>query len=152
MPFGCSSGNCTWQPFTSLGYAIPCRDVASEAQRTCATGSGTLGVNCTAIQYLIPRSNLSMTLYNGSISQTPSNVGSKQFTFLKSVTSGSFPGGYKSPTLFSFFIAQLLITRPNDTYNVADLANPAWNLTVCDANWGAKLYENLRVVRVEIHY
>lgn len=139
---GCTTGNCTWPPFTSLGVCSRCTTTTSSILPTCVIPSEMVNYNCTQLRYQF-LDDVSLILQNGSSSdQSTFN----KYTLLKSSVSDATPRGIQDPTQFSFALASFNINLKDGANNSAQLANPTWTLTNCSLGWCAKVYENLTMV------
>lgn len=121
--------------------------MASTATKICSGNNGTLGINCTVIEYQIPGSGLSLVLQNGSL-PTPladQGNGGTVYSLIQSVASPAKPNGPKAPQLFYFAVAQLLAGYTG-TDSISELENASWNVTSCSLEWCAQVYKGLEVV------
>lgn len=158
VDFGCLTGNCTWDAFSSLGLCSSCQDLSNTITPTCSdVGNET----CAQLTYTLSDYNLTLVLQNGSfveqgdINDPSARLGAngtenKIYTLVKSVAGDAHPGGLKDPRLFEFAVAQLLVDSTAElTYNSEDLQSPSWNITACAVSWCAKVYEDVEVVSLE---
>ncbi|KAH7047358.1 hypothetical protein B0J12DRAFT_741284 [Macrophomina phaseolina] len=158
VEFGCLTGNCTWDAFTSLGLCSSCQDLSNTITPICSDDEGSLlNGNCSQLTYTLSDYNLTLVLQNGSFidpqdlnntdtSPRTNVTDHKAYTLVKSVAGDAHPGGLKDPRLFQFAVAQLLVgSTAGLTYDSEDLQRPSWNITACAVSWCAKVYEDVEV-------
>lgn len=155
VDFGCLTGNCTWDAFSSLGLCSSCQDLSNAITPTCSSDVG--NETCAQLTYTLSDYNLTLVLQNGSFVEQgdindpnarldANGTENKIYTLVKSVAGEAHPGGLKDPRLFEFAVAQLLVDSTAElTYNSEDLQSPSWNITACAVSWCAKVYEDVEV-------
>ncbi|KAL1638916.1 hypothetical protein SLS58_008501 [Diplodia intermedia] len=172
IDFGCPTGNCTWDAFSSLGLCSACEDVSSSVTPTCSNSSSTeysselsgeaiANATCPQLTYtLAGYHNLSLVLQNGSLVERPHHTGASAgnalhgqdplgtlYSLVRSVAGEAYPAGVRDPRLFEFAVARLRVAEEasGEAWDASTLASPKWNVTACAVSWCAKVYEGVEV-------
>ncbi|KAL0256862.1 hypothetical protein SLS55_007671 [Diplodia seriata] len=169
--FGCPTGNCTWDAFSSLGLCSACEeDVSSSVTPTCSNSSteysselsadAIANATCPQLTYtLAGYHNLSLVLQNGSLVERPHSGASagnalhgqdplgSLYSLVRSVASEAYPAGVRDPRLFEFAVARLRVAEEasGGAWDASALASPKWDVTACAVSWCAKVYEGVEV-------
>lgn len=118
--FGCPSGNCTWERFTSLGFCSTCVDVSASTNITRSPNTGGLDEF-----------------------QTPGGPRITINQYERVATNLSYPSG--TLEAITAHLLSLVVAQRNEDKITSYWSN--YTVTECSIDWCAKQYSNITVVR-----
>jgi hypothetical protein len=134
--FTCSSGNCTWPEYGSLGICSSCEDFSNKAQKTCTPGDEINTIYC---DYSLPSEGITLS----TVMITPSTNDTAGGTIMNSTVASS---GLRPRVLTRIGILRVdedeyeqMRKHPN---NYTDVPK---SIHVCELDWCLKEYESAKV-------
>lgn len=182
LEYGCSTGNCTYTDFVSLGVCHTCEDVSSisptclQRQREYNQDNTSSTSVCARLKYDTPH-NITFIIENGTYNRPFNMSREKNYTIIQSHTlapeelvpyipkddvvwaaqgtrNPRIPNkvpDYTTPALLRFAVAQPVPIsdvkyQGNDKFPSTETS---MQMTECQLNWCAKVYEKVHVVRIQ---